>query len=471
MKLSNPGCAVAVILLLVSASQATAHVSEQGLALLLPTDFYITSGVLAVIASIILISVTPKALVARIFRPLALPGSEGPAWIADVTSLVSMAVFFALVYVGFSGPRDPLTNLFPLVIWVGFWIILFSTIGLTTNLWRYLNPWTGFYTVLFGRDHSGLLSLPQRLGAWPGLAIFAAFCCFYIADPAPLDPDRLAAIVLLYWVFTLLAMIAFGATCWMTRGEAFSILFDLMSRVGCLGHSRKRAVGLPGWDLLSTTPMPLSLALFSIVILGVGSFDGLKETFWWLGLIGINPLEFPGRSYVISSSLVGLGASCIGLIAVFAATMWLGEKLANMDATAKQTVGVGTLIRRFAPTVLPIALAYHMSHFLITFLVDGQYLLAAIGDPLANGSNLFGLGQIRVTTGFLNTPDSVKAIWLTQASIVVAGHILAVMVAHHVALDVFANTRRAILSQIPIAAFMIAYTFFGLWLLAAPRGI
>jgi hypothetical protein len=112
-----------------------------------------------------------------------------------------------------------------------------------------------------------------------------------------------------------------------------------------------------------------------------------------------------------------------------------------------------------------------MSHFMITFLVDGQYLLAAIGDPLANGSNYMGLGQIRVTTGFLNTPDSVKQIWLTQAAIVVIGHILAVLVSHHAALTLFGTQRRAILSQLPIAAFMIGYTFFGLWLLATPRGV
>lgn len=274
----------AVILVLGSASQSAAHVSEQGLVLLLPTDFYITSGVLAVVASIILITVCPKALVAHIFRPVMLSGRDIPAWIADATSIVSAMVFFALIYTGFAGPRDPLTNLFPLTIWVGFWIVLFSAIGLTTNLWRYLNPWTGLYTLLFGRGRPGLFSLPERLSAWPGFVIFAAFCCFYIADPAPSDPDRLAAIVLLYWVFTLIAMIAFGGTVWMARAEAFSVLFNLIARVGCLGHGRKRAVGMPGWDLLSATPLPLSLALFSIALLGVGSFDGLKETFWWLGL-------------------------------------------------------------------------------------------------------------------------------------------------------------------------------------------
>ena len=32
------------------------------------------------------------------------------------------------------------------------------------------------------------------------------------------------------------------------------------------------------------------------------------------------------------------------------------------------------------------------------------------------------------------------------------------------------DVRRAVLGQAPLAAFMVAYTFFGLWLLASPRG-
>jgi hypothetical protein len=376
-----------------------------------------------------------------------------------------------LVYLGITGPRDPLTNIFPLVVWVGFWIILFSVIGLTTNPWRAINPWTGLSGLVFGQGHQGVLPLPARFGALPGLGVFMAFASFYVADPAPSDPDRLAAIAILYWVFTFAAIGLFGHDTWMTRGEMFSVLFQQIARVSPLGSGPERALGLPGWDLAKAHKMPISLGCFAIALLGVGSFDGLKETFWWLGVIGVNPLEFPGRSFVIMSSLTGLFLSSVGLICVFLLTLWLGERIARLGAGPGPKVQLGTMFGQFAPTILPIALAYHISHFLITFLVDGQYLLAALGDPLANGSNWLGLGQIRVTTGFLNTADSVRTIWLTQASIVVIGHILAVLVSHHVALKLFETPRRAALSQLPIACFMILYTLFGLWLLATPRGI
>lgn len=464
---SKIGGAWAALWALGAGSPAAAHVSEQGLVLLLPTGHYITSGVLSVAISILLIAWAPKPFMAGLFRTANLPPLKPRPWLAEASSLCALAVFVALVYIGVTGPRDPLTNLFPLTIWVGYWIILFSVVGISTDLWRFLNPWTGLCSLLFGREHGGFLRLSDRLGAVPGLVIFLAFSAFYVADPAPMDPDWLALLASVYWVVTFLAMALFGTATWMARGEAFAILFSLIARNAAFGrHGRK--IGLPGWDLLPDRPLPVALGVFAICILGVGSFDGLKETFWWLGVIGVNPLEFPGRSFVIGSSLMGLAGFSLGLVLVFAALIWLGERLARQ---AGPPVPFATLFGRFAPTILPIALAYHISHFWVSFLVDGQYLLAAIGDPLARGANLFGLGDLRITTGFLNTPASVKAIWLTQAGIVVFGHILAVLVSHHVALSLFGTARRAAISQIPIACFMIGYTFFGLWLLASPRGV
>ena len=86
------------------------------------------------------------------------------------------------------------------------------------------------------------------------------------------------------------------------------------------------------------------------------------------------------------------------------------------------------------------------------------------------GADFLQLGTYYVTTGFFNSQDSVRLIWLTQAAAVVGGHILAVMLAHAIALRHFGTTRHAVLSQVPLALFMVLYTLFGLWLLASPRG-
>jgi len=93
-----------------------------------------------------------------------------------------------------------------------------------------------------------------------------------------------------------------------------------------------------------------------------------------------------------------------------------------------------------------------------------------LSDPFANGADFLDLGEFYVTTGFMNSHHTVEAIWLIQAAAVVIGHILSVLLAHAIAIKLFGNARRAMISQLPLAAFMVVYTFIGLWLLAAPRG-
>lgn len=451
---------------------AQAHVSEQAFVLLLPTQHYIIGGCLSVLVSILLVSFLPKWMVEKLFNARDI---SWPAWLGGarhVVSLLSTGVLAGLIYLGVTGPRDPLSNLLPLMIWTGWWIILVSLIGVLGNLWHWTNPWSGLYRLIFGRIPAApALHLPDRMGIWPAWALFLVFFGFFIADPAPSDPDRLAVIVVSYWLFTFAGMALFGGHIWLSRCEPFSVAFAQLARVSLFGDGTHKAFGTPGWDLTSSRPYAVGLGVFALTLLAAGSFDGLKESFWWLGLINVNPLEFPGRSAVITSSLVGLAGAIAGLIAAFALVIWACRAIAAAGKNPTGQPSFSTVFAALAPAVLPIALGYHISHFMVSFLIEGQYLLSALNDPFINGADLFGLANMRVTTGFLNSLDSVFVIWLCQVSVVVGGHILSVLVSHHAALKLFPDARRAALSQIPLGAFMVLYTLFGLWLLATPRGM
>jgi hypothetical protein len=69
---------------------------------------------------------------------------------------------------------------------------------------------------------------------------------------------------------------------------------------------------------------------------------------------------------------------------------------------------------------------------------------------------------------FLSDMDWVWVVFTLQAGAVVLVHILAVLWAHLIATERFPDRRAALASQWPLAALMVAYTLFGLWLLAAP---
>ncbi|MEM7597131.1 MAG: hypothetical protein AAF382_05485 [Pseudomonadota bacterium] len=452
-------------LVMMGAGVAWGHAAEQGFVLLLPTDIYITAGVASVALTIILIAVLPARVADALFaRWPVLP--RGPVALRHGVSLVATAVLAFAVWRGFTGPRDPLSNPLPLMIWTFFWIGLVSVQGLIGNHWRYSNPWTGMAALLHRLTGTRApWRYPRGLGHWPAVALFIAFAAFLLADPAPADPTRLAAFAGLYWYVAFLGLVLFGPA-WLVRAEAFTVMMRAYGRMGLLGPRGGRvAMGLWGWQTLRRAGPPVSLAVFILVLLGTGSFDGLNETFFWLDLLGINPLEFPGRSAVIGQTLLGLLCANAALIAVFAACLWLGERIAGTGRSLRDAFCL------FAPSILPIAIAYHIAHYLTSFMVDGQYLLKMLNDPMGRGGDLLGFGTFYVTTGFFNTPGTVKAIWLTQAGAVVVGHVVAIVLAHALAMRDQSSTRRAVLGQAPLAAFMVAYTFFGLWLLASPRGL
>ncbi|MEP3331804.1 hypothetical protein [Sedimentitalea sp.] len=447
------------------ATRADAHASEQGFVLLLPTDIYISAGVASVALTVLLLTVLPSRALRAAFRPTPLWRWSARPIGPNLTSCLAFLLLCILIWLGMTGPRDPLTNPLPLAIWTVWWVGLVSLQGVLGDLWRWIDPWRGPVALtrllLWQRP---LLRLPAALGQSCAILTFLGFVIILLADPAPSDPARLAGYVGLYWLFTYLALLVFGPR-WRWRGEGIAMLMRSYAAVGIFGRYRDRfAVGGIGWQATRNRTPAIGAAIFMLVMLGCGSFDGLNETFWWLDLLGINPLEFPGRSAVIWQNIVGLIVANMALIAAYALAIWLGLTLAGDGLSWARAFGV------FAPTILPIALGYHIGHYLTSMLVNGQYALAALNDPLARGDSLLGLETFYVTTGFFNSQDSVRVIWLSQASAVVIGHILAILMAHFLALRHFGTNRRATLSQLPLAGFMVLYTLFGLWLLAAPRG-
>ena len=453
------------------ADPVAAHVSEQALVLLLPTDVYISAGIAAVVLTVLVLAFLPGRISAGLFRTVQLPGVPVPPILSGATSLLALALLASLLAAGITGTRDPLGNPLPLFIWTVWWMGFVVLQGAFGNLWTWVNPFTGLGCLLASiGDHRPRLRLPERLGSWPGVGVLLAFGAFYLAYPAPDDPDRLAWTVIAYLVVTFAGMVLFGSDVWLTRCETFTMLLRLYARLAPvrLGRDQSRA-GFPGWEIAASEPVPPSLAVFALVMLGVGSFDGLNETFWWLSQIGVNPLEFPGRSAIIAETVTGIIVANVALVTVFGACVWAGLRLAQRYGQAGET-GFVEAFGRLALSIIPIAFAYHIAHFLTAFLINGQYALVAASDPFGTGADLFGFAHMHVTAGFFNTLGSVRVIWLTQAGAVVIGHIIAILLAHAIAMDMFGSRKAAAISQIPLATFMILYTLLGLWLLASPRG-
>ena len=465
-------------LVIVPCGVAQAHVSERAYILLLPTHLYIVGGALVVALSFAVMALVPiaglRALERVRFRLGRLPRRG-----AAVPSLCALAVAVALVVAGFTGSRDPLTNPLPMVVWSLWWVGLTFLHAVFGNLWAHLNPWRGAYHLLTlvpglreWRD-SPPLGYPRWAGHGPAIVVFLAFTWFELIHPAPLDPDLLASVVTAYLGATFVGMLLFGERAWLRYGEAFSVFFRIVSWLSPLDPEQRRESGagrappalsltLPGIRLLKVGALPLGAAAFVLLALASVSFDGLSRTFWWLDLIGVNPLEYPGRTDLIGANSLGLLGVFAALVAVYLAAVLLGHALVGRKDSAGGRLGL------FVVSIVPIAFGYHFAHYLPAFLIDAQYAVRAISDPFALGWNLFGTGDRHVTASLLSNHRSVELIWNLQVVVIVVAHVVAVASAHFLSLRSTANLREAILVQAPMAALMIGYTLFGLWLLSTP---
>ncbi|WP_292473324.1 hypothetical protein [Mesorhizobium sp.] len=446
---------------------ALAHASDRGHVLLLPTGYYIAGGAFAVAVSFLVLALLPPAALDRFWRRRLSLFTFGDAS-RTIISLLSFAGFALLIAAGLFGSRDPLSNPLPLVIWTLLWAGFTLLQGVFGDLWSWLNPWYGPWRVtvhVFGlRDDKAHPSrLPSLLGFWPAFVLFFAFAWFELIDPAPDDPSRLALAARLYWLVSFGAMLAFGYSDWSRRGEFLGIFFSMVARFAPFQRDEGRlSLCWPGAKLLAAEPLPPSGVAFLLLALSSVSFDGLSKTFFWLGLSGVNPLEFPGRTALIGIGSFGLVLTFVLLALVFTLAVFLGQRLAGDAQPFEKAAGL------LVWSIVPIALAYHIAHYLTVLLVDGQYALVAFSDPSGLGWNLFGTADRLVEAGIVAGAGSAWWLWNLQAGVIIGGHVLAVLVAHGLAARLHSQASRAALSQLPLTLLMIAYTIFGLWLLATP---
>ena len=446
-----------------TATTALAHASDRGFVLLLPTGYYAFAGAAAVTASFLVLAILPSEPVLRLFAA-RLPLVGIPRRGVAATSLLSFACLAVLVAAGLLGSRDPLSNPLPLVVWTLLWVGLTLAQGTIGDLWRWLNPWSGPLQIagrVAGRRRTPL-SLPRWVGFWPAALFFFGFAWFELIDPAPDDPERLAAAVACYWTASFAAMLLVGER-WRRRGEFLSVFFDMLARLAVLGRQGRRlCLCWPGAQLATVRPLPASGVVFLILALASVSFDGLSKTFFWLGINGVNPLEFPGRSAMTGINTAGLVLTFAALWLAFQAAVRAGAWLGGIEVASGKAAGL------YVWSIVPIALAYHFAHYLTLLAVNAQYALVALSDPFSRGWNLFGTAYWPVSPGIVAGAGSAWVLWNLQAGAIILGHVVAVLVAHRLALRLVASRRAAALGQAPLALLMVGYTVFGLWLLSTP---
>jgi hypothetical protein len=478
---------------LLSPAAAFAHGFAQRYDLPVPLNLYLAGAAAAVALSFLVIAffLRGKGTVASypVFDLLSiLPGKliANPLVIHSLR-LASVAFLLLVILAGFFGDENPFKNIAPTAIWVVWWVGFAYISGLLGNLWAVINPWNALFGWVEGLwhyfFHGGKFSLdlpwPSWLGQWPAVVLFAWFVWAELIWPESDTPASLAEAALSYSIITWLGMFAFGRQTWLRNGEAFSVVFGYLARFSItevgVGNEGQRTVNLrpPAVGLLTHDPISTSSMVFVLIMLSSVTFDGLLATSVWAELAEwMIYSEFMRPLLIALQDVTGNAIAAVGTIAlvaflvlfqllflVFSSLMY-----AFTPATARKHVTVMQIARLFVLSLIPIALAYHLAHYLSYLAIVGQYIIPLASDPFGMGWDLFGTSLYLVDISVVNA----RFIWYTSVVAIVTGHIIAVWLAHVMALRIFKDNRAALFSQIPMLALMVSYTMLSLWILAQP---
>lgn len=409
-------------------------------------------------------------------RPLLAARARGTALTAALSRAVLgplriavqvlSVVLFALVWAAaLLGDTDPFDNLAPTWVYVVFWLGLPALSVLLGNVWRALSPWRALadaFVWIWERargEARPLAAYPDGLGRWPAAAALLAFVALELAYSDPASPRALAFAIALYTYVTLFGMAAFGRDLWEERGEGFAVLFGLVARIAPLHVSGGRIhVRPPLTGLAGAEPLPGSVA-FLAVMLGSVLFDGYSRTSTWQDLLARVEAPYivdrPGLGELLVT-LVSLGGllGCTLLVALaYLAACW----------GARWTVGAPrSLVADFLHSLVPIAFAYLVAHYFSLFVIQGQFAVPLLSDPLGRGWDLLGTADVVPDLTVIGPNDT----WYVQVAALVVGHVAGLSIAHDRAVTIFRERRDATVSQLPLLALMVLYTVGGLWVLS-----
>lgn len=390
----------------------------------------------------------------------ATSGRVAPAPLAFVVDSTAWRVALRVVgMVGFAYAavaailgQDLLTNPFFGMFYVWWWVGLVPLSVLLGPVWKAISPVrtiNQLFAKVSGSDpDDGVFTYPERLGHWPAAVGLFAFVWLELVYPysTELGPVRL-------WCATYVALMLLGGALFgnsfYERADPFEVYSTLASKLSVWGRRGTALVVRSPLANLDTVVVRPGLVAVVAVLFGSTAYDSFKDSSVWVGFI--QSTTFP----VFALNNLALLTFCVGVGLVFA----LGCVLTGVG----EGLNRGELPNRFAHSVVPIILGYIVAHYLSYLVEVGQSTLILASDPLGNGSDLLGTGDLTVSYWLSYHPTLLANI---KVLAVVLGHVLGVVAAHDRAVRLLPK-RHQLTGQLPLLLAMVAFTVGGLYLLFA----
>ena len=365
----------------------------------IPFDIVLNSSALVVLITFVYLKVSWKE---SIITPRQEVFNDKQNFIGKLFGII---ILFLLVAPGIFGNESSKTSVAPLILWVFLWIGV-PVLGLLFgDIYSKFNPLNLFS-----------LKSDKPESVYFACILFIGLTWFELVWRRPGNPLNIA--VVLITLFVCVNLLRYFLKKSLIEVDPLLLLHYLYSKLK-LFNSKPYFRSL--LDNIGNLAKLRGIEYFVLLMIGTVTYDGLRETTFWYNQFGsrTDDMGFSTMMFLIMN---------LGTILFYRFACFFAIKVGGSDLKLNHVSNL------FGHTMLPIAFAYHVTHYLTLLLFESQTFFYRFNDPIGIGMNILNVEE--PTINYFIEP---LVIWGIQVAVTLLGHMLSVVLAHDLAVKLFGH--------------------------------
>lgn len=367
----------------------------------IPFDMVLNSAVLVVVVTFVFLKISWKESILTSQETLF---STKQSLLGKVFGFI---IIVLLTVPGLINNEPAKTSITPVVLWIFLWIAV-PVLGLIFgDLYAKFNP---------------LALIVNREGVSHNVyfASFLFLCLtwFELVWNKPGNPRHIGIVFLVLLIVVSVIQRFYNKT--IIEVDPLLLLHHLYSKMKI---TNSKPVFRTLLNNISNLAQLKGMEYFILLMIGTVTYDGLRETTFWFELFG-------SQTYETSFSTVAFLLMNLLIIVFYRFACYFAIRVSGEDFNLNE------ISLKFGHTMLPIAFAYHVTHYLSLLLFEFQTVVYRLNDPFGFGWNLFNVQEPEVNY-FLEP----IALWTIMVIVTLAGHMLSVVLAHDLSVKLFGHQK------------------------------
>jgi hypothetical protein len=367
----------------------------------IPFDMVLNAAVLVVVVTFVFLKISWKESILTSQETLfstkqSLPGK-----------VFGFIILLLLTVPGLINNEPAKTSITPLILWIFLWIAV-PVLGLVFgDLYAKFNP----LALIMNRE--GVSS-----NVYFASFLFLCLTWFELVWNKPGNPRHIGVVFLVLLVVVSVVQKFYNKT--LIEVDPLLLLHHLYSKMRI---TNSKPVFRTLLNNISNLAQLKGIEYFILLMIGTVTYDGLRETTFWFDLFG-------SQTYQTSFSTVAFLLMNLLIIVFYRFACYFAIRVSGED------LNLNEISLKFGHTMLPIAFAYHVTHYLSLLLFEFQTVVYRLNDPFGFGWNLFNVQEPEVNY-FLEP----IALWTIMVIVTLAGHMLSVVLAHDLSVKLFGHQK------------------------------